>query len=44
MTENLDKISVLEERLPPFSNLLGMHFVSATAERVVAEMLAIEGK
>jgi uncharacterized protein (TIGR00369 family) len=39
MTENLDKSSILEERMPPFSKLLGMHFLSATADRVVAEML-----
>jgi uncharacterized protein (TIGR00369 family) len=39
MTDNLDMISILEERMPPFSKVLGMHFISATAERVVAEML-----
>jgi uncharacterized protein (TIGR00369 family) len=39
MTDNLDMISILEERMPPFSKLLGMHFISATPERVVAEML-----
>jgi 1,4-dihydroxy-2-naphthoyl-CoA hydrolase len=39
MTENLDIVSTLEERMPPFSKLLGMHFLIATPERVVAEML-----
>jgi 1,4-dihydroxy-2-naphthoyl-CoA hydrolase len=39
MTESLDIVSTLEERMPPFSKLLGMHFLIATPERVVAEML-----
>lgn len=39
MSENLDVVSALQERMPPFSKLLGIHFVSATPERVVAEML-----
>ena len=39
MSEPLDILSILEERMPPFSKLLGMHFVSATADRLVAEML-----
>lgn len=38
MTDNLDKSAILEDRMPPFSKLLGMHFLSATADRVVAEM------
>ena len=39
MSDALDIIAILEERMPPFSKLLGMHFLSATADRVVAEML-----
>jgi len=39
MEENPDLLSILQERLPPFSKLLGIKFVSATPERVVAEML-----
>ncbi len=42
MTETLDMIDILEERLPPFSKLLGIHFISATRDRVVAEMLVRE--
>ncbi len=39
MVENLDMIGILAERLPPFSKILGIHFISATPERIVAEML-----
>jgi 1,4-dihydroxy-2-naphthoyl-CoA hydrolase len=39
MEENPDLLSILQERLPPFSKLLGIKFVSTTPERVVAEML-----
>ena len=43
MSENLDVVAILQERMPPFSRLLGINFVSATPERVVAEMLVREG-
>ena len=43
MADDLDMIAILQERMPPFSKLLGIHFVSATPERVVAEMLVREG-
>src|SRR5438309_9280878 len=42
MADDLDMIAILQERMPPFSKLLGIHFVSATPERVVAEMLVRE--
>src|SRR5262249_2495783 len=34
--------AILQERIPPFSKLLGIRFISATPERVVAEMLVRE--
>src|ERR1043166_3448624 len=39
MEENLDVLSILQKRLPPFSKLLGIKFLSTTPERVVGEML-----
>lgn len=39
MSETLDIVSALQQRMPPFSKLLGIQFISATPERVVAEML-----
>lgn len=42
MEENLDLISKLQERLPPFSKLLGIKFLSASPERLTAEMLVRE--
>ncbi len=42
MTESLNILSSLQEQLPPFSKLLGIQFLSATPERVVAEMLVRE--
>ena len=42
MAENLDIIAILQERIPPFSKLLGINFISAAPERVVAEMLVRE--
>jgi uncharacterized protein (TIGR00369 family) len=42
MADGLDMIAILQERMPPFSKLLGIHFVSATPERVVAEMVVRE--
>jgi 1,4-dihydroxy-2-naphthoyl-CoA hydrolase len=39
MTENLDILSTLQERLPPFSRLLGIQFTSVAPERMIAEML-----
>jgi hypothetical protein len=41
MADELDVIAILQERMPPFSKLLGIHFLSATPERVVAEMLEV---
>lgn len=38
MEENLDLLSILQERLPPFSKLLGIKLLSTTPERVAAEM------
>ena len=42
MEEALDLIAILQERIPPFSKLLGIRFLSATPERLVAEMLVRE--
>ena len=39
MAESLDIVSMLQERIPPFSKLLGIRFLSATPESVIAEML-----
>jgi uncharacterized protein (TIGR00369 family) len=38
LEEKPDIVSMLEQRLPPFSKLLGIKFLSATPEKVVAEM------
>lgn len=42
MTEGPNVLSILRERMPPFSKLLGLEFLVATPERVVAEMLVRE--
>ena len=42
MEENVDLISKLQERLPPFSKLLGIKFTSASPERLTAEMFVRE--
>jgi acyl-coenzyme A thioesterase PaaI-like protein len=42
MTDSLDLVSALQQRMPPFSKLLGIQFITATPERVVAEMLVRE--
>jgi uncharacterized protein (TIGR00369 family) len=42
MADNPDLTHILQERIPPFSKLLGIHFLSASPERVVAEMLVRE--
>ena len=42
MQENPDIVSILQQRMPPFSKLLGIQFLSATPERVVAEMIVRE--
>jgi len=39
MTESLDILATLQERMPPFSRLLGIQFTSVAPERVIAEML-----
>ena len=35
-------ISTLQQRMPPFSKLLGITFLSAAPERLTAEMLVRE--
>lgn len=42
MADGIDMISTLQERLPPFSKLLGIRFISVVPERVLAEMLVTE--
>ena len=42
MQENPSLLSILQQRMPPFSKLLGIRFLSATPERVVAEMIVRE--
>jgi 1,4-dihydroxy-2-naphthoyl-CoA hydrolase len=42
MADNPDMTHILQERIPAFSKLLGIVFLSATPERVVAEMLVRE--
>ena len=42
MQENHDIVAFLQERMPPFSKLLGVRFLSATPERVVAELTVRE--
>ena len=42
MAENLDLIHLLQQRIPPFSKLLDIRFLSASPDRVVAEMLVRE--
>lgn len=42
MTDNPDMSAMLQERIPAFSKLLGIVFLSATADRVLAEMLVRE--
>ena len=39
MADNVDIIAMLQERIPAFSKLLGITFISATPEKVVAELL-----
>jgi len=42
MDVNNDLVSLLQERIPPFSKLLDIKFLTATPERVTAEMFARE--
>lgn len=42
MAQNLDMISILQERMPPFSKFLDIKFLSAAPERVTAEMFVRE--
>lgn len=42
MAENIDIVSLLQERIPPFSKLLGIRFLSATPESIKAEMMVRE--
>jgi uncharacterized protein (TIGR00369 family) len=39
MQDESDLTSILQERIPPFSKLLGVRFISATQDRVMAEMV-----
>jgi 1,4-dihydroxy-2-naphthoyl-CoA hydrolase len=39
MAESSDMVTLLQERMPPFSKLLGMTFLSATPDRLVAELV-----
>lgn len=38
----MDVLSILHERMPPFSKLLGIRFLSASMEQVTAEMMVRE--
>ena len=38
MEQTVDLVKMLQDRIPPFSNLIGIRFVSATTEKLVAEM------
>jgi 1,4-dihydroxy-2-naphthoyl-CoA hydrolase len=42
MAEDRDILSILQERMPPFSKSLGIRFLSITPERVTAELLVRE--
>jgi len=42
MDAHLDLVSILQERMPPFSKLLGIKFVTAVPERVTAELVVRE--
>jgi len=42
MGESLEIVSALQERMPPFAKLLGMKFLTASPERVTAEMFVRE--
>ena len=42
MPDNPDMTQVLQERIPAFSKLLGVVFLSASPDRVLAEMLVRE--
>lgn len=42
MTDGPDILKTLQERIPPFSKLLGIEFISATPDRVVARMTVRE--
>ncbi|HET9529036.1 MAG TPA: PaaI family thioesterase [Blastocatellia bacterium] len=42
MSENIDVVGMLQERIPPFSRLLGIQFLAAGPDRVVAEMVVRE--
>ena len=39
MQDESDLASILQERIPPFSKLLGVRFISAAQDRVTAEMV-----
>jgi uncharacterized protein (TIGR00369 family) len=38
MEQQVDLVSILQQQIPPFSKLLDIRFLSATPERVIAEM------
>jgi uncharacterized protein (TIGR00369 family) len=39
MEQSVDFVKLLQERIPPFSDLIGIKFLEATTEKLVAEML-----
>ena len=39
MQDEADLVRILQDRIPPFSKLLGVQFISAAQDRVVAEMV-----
>src|SRR5262245_54452870 len=42
MSESDDILQALEDRMPPFSKLLAIRFVSATKDRIAAEIVVRE--
>jgi uncharacterized protein (TIGR00369 family) len=42
MTDDLDVLNMVQQRIPPFSKLLGIKFTSAAPDRVVAQMIVRE--
>lgn len=40
--EGIDLVSILQQRIPPFSKLLGIKFLSASPDAVKAEMIVRE--
>lgn len=42
MADDAEIVAALQERMPPFSKLVGLKFISASPERVVAELVVRE--